>query len=104
MAAVENVTVIPEKTSEGSEGFSILDSHMNPGSTLISPDISHMPRVRKGALYPVGPPDTAIPLSTVPTAGQDTRSSESLPYDRSRTVMKDFRMCAPCKGRVQRYP
>ncbi len=97
MAAVENVTVIPEKTSEGSEGFSILDSHMNPGSTLISPDISICPACEK-ELFTPSDRRYRYPFINCTNCGPRYTIIESLPYDRSRTVMKDFRMCAPCRA------
>lgn len=115
MAVVEWVETVPEESgsaapsfpaevppdaricpSDEFSGFSIRESFSDPGSTLISPDIAICPECAK-ELYTSSDRRYRYPFINCTNCGPRYTIIESLPYDRERTVMREFQMCNECE-------
>lgn len=105
MALIEEVKVIPEPCPDGKlEGdpepfseFTILESQIDPGSTLISPDIAICPECARELATP-SDRRYRYPFINCTNCGPRYTIIESLPYDRDRTVMNEFEMCGDCRN------
>lgn len=124
MALIEEVKVIPEPCPDGnlegdpdeqpggaSDGqfkvdlneqserfseFTIRKSQIDPGSTLISPDIAICPECARELALP-SDRRYRYPFINCTNCGPRYTIIESLPYDRDRTVMSEFEMCGNCR-------
>ena len=125
MALIEEVKVIPEPCPDGklegdpneqpgwaSDGqfkvdlnehserfseFTIRESQIDPGSTLISPDIAICPECARELALP-SDRRYRYPFINCTNCGPRYTIIESLPYDRDRTVMNEFEMCDDCRN------
>ena len=125
MALIEEVKVIPEPCPDGKlEGdpneqpgwaldgqfkvdlnehserfseFTIRESQIDPGSTLISPDIAICPECARELALP-SDRRYRYPFINCTNCGPRYTIIESLPYDRDRTVMNEFEMCDDCRN------
>lgn len=75
--------------------FTIRESRIRTGSTLISPDITMCPEC-EAELYDPSDRRYRYPFINCTNCGPRYTIIESLPYDRERTVMKEFPMCQDC--------
>lgn len=75
--------------------FTIRDSHIRPGATLVSPDIAMCPEC-EAELYDPSDRRFRYPFINCTNCGPRYTIIESLPYDRERTVMSEFSMCPEC--------
>ena len=75
--------------------FTIRESRIRTGSTLISPDITMCPEC-EAELYDPSDRRYRYPFINCTNCGPRYTIIESLPYDRERTVMKEFLMCQDC--------
>lgn len=124
MAMIEDVEMIPEPCPDGKleedpdrhpEGasnsqfkvdpnehsgrfseFTIRESQIDPGSTLISPDIAICPECARELASP-SDRRYRYPFINCTNCGPRYTIIESLPYDRDRTVMSEFEMCSDCR-------
>ena len=96
MAEVEHIETVPLNIQRGFRDFSIRESHTDPGSTLISPDISICPECAK-ELYTPSDRRYRYPFINCTNCGPRYTIIHSLPYDRERTAMKAFPMCPDCE-------
>ena len=124
MAMIEDVEMIPEPCPDGKleedpdrhpEGasnsqfkvdlnehsgrfseFTIRESQIDPGSTLISPDIAICPECARELASP-SDRRYRYPFINCTNCGPRYTIIESLPYDRDRTVMSEFEMCGDCR-------
>lgn len=81
----------PERFSE----FTIRESQIDPGFTLISPDIAICPDCARELASP-SDRRYRYPFINCTNCGPRYTIIESLPYDRDRTVMSEFEMCGDC--------
>lgn len=101
MASVESIRTgdIPlSKTAPDHTGFSrfsILESRVGSGATLISPDIAMCPEC-EAELYAKADRRYRYPFINCTNCGPRYTIVQDLPYDRERTVMQDFKMCETC--------
>jgi hydrogenase maturation protein HypF len=83
---------------QGSEGFRIVSSHLGePPKALISPDVV----VCEDCLREMGNPRDRrfrYPFINCTNCGPRFTIIRDIPYDRSRTSMAAFRMCAVCQA------
>lgn len=77
------------------DNFAIRESRIRTGSTLISPDIAMCPEC-EAELYDPSDRRYRYPFINCTNCGPRYTIIESLPYDRERTVMKEFPMCQDC--------
>lgn len=77
--------------------FTIRDSRIKTGSTLISPDIA-MCSECETELYTPTDRRYRYPFINCTNCGPRYTIIEALPYDRERTVMKEFSMCDECEN------
>lgn len=96
MAAVDHIEATPLNIQNGFRDFSIRESHTDPGSTLVSPDISICPECAK-ELYTPSDRRYRYPFINCTNCGPRYTIIHSLPYDRERTAMKSFPMCPDCE-------
>ena len=75
--------------------FTIRESRIRTGATLISPDIAMCPEC-EAELYNPSNRRYRYPFINCTNCGPRYTIIEALPYDRARTVMKEFRMCQDC--------
>lgn len=75
--------------------FTIRESRIRPGATLISPDIAMCPEC-EAELYSPGDRRYRYPFINCTNCGPRYTITEALPYDRERTVMREFDMCPDC--------
>ena len=75
--------------------FTIRESRIRTGATLISPDIAMCPEC-EAELYNPSNRRYRYPFINCTNCGPRYTIIESLPYDRERTVMKEFSMCQDC--------
>lgn len=78
------------------DDFRILPSRVTPFETLISPDAALCDDCRN-ELYDPADRRFRYPFINCTNCGPRYTILESLPYDRSRTVMKKFPMCGDCE-------
>ena len=94
MAQIEAV-----RTSDISSGpfdrFTIRESHIRPGATLVSPDMAMCPEC-EAELYDPADRRYRYPFINCTNCGPRYTIIEDLPYDRARTVMNEFTMCPDC--------
>ena len=94
MAQIEAV-----RTSDISSGpfdrFTIRESHIRPGATLVSPDMVMCPEC-EAELYDPADRRYRYPFINCTNCGPRYTIIEDLPYDRARTVMNEFTMCPDC--------
>ena len=102
MAQIEAVrTEITETSSDTSQRtgtfdrFTIRGSRIRTGSTLISPDIATCPECEAELCSP-SDRRYRYPFINCTNCGPRYTIIEALPYDRARTVMKEFSMCKDC--------
>ena len=76
--------------------FTIRESQIDPGSTLISPDIAICPECAR-ELASSSDRRYRYPFINCTNCGPRYTIIESLPYDRDRTVMSEFEMCGDCR-------
>ena len=96
MARVDRVAAVPEDGDTEYRTFSIRESRISPGSTLVSPDISVCPECA-GELYDPSDRRYRYPFINCTNCGPRYTIIRSLPYDRARTVMDEFAMCGECR-------
>ena len=99
MADVERVTVVEERPAGDNavnRGFHIVESQISMGTTLVSPDIAVCPDCRAELNDPADR-RYRYPFINCTNCGPRYSIIQSLPYDRSRTVMKEFTMCGDCQ-------
>lgn len=96
MAVVDHIEATPLNIQNGFRDFSIRESHTDPGSTLVSPDISICPECAK-ELYTPSDRRYRYPFINCTNCGPRYTIIHSLPYDRERTAMKSFPMCPDCE-------
>ena len=96
MARIDRVTAVPEDGDREYSTFSIRDSRISPGSTLVSPDISVCPECA-AELYTPSDRRYRYPFINCTNCGPRYTIIRSLPYDRARTVMDGFAMCGECQ-------
>lgn len=85
-----------QRTGTGSsERFVIRESHIQSGSTLISPDIAMCPEC-ESELNTSSDRRYRYPFINCTNCGPRYTIIENLPYDRERTVMNEFTMCTDC--------
>lgn len=99
MALVENIKT-ENAASESDCGstfsrFTIRQSHIRPGVTLVSPDIAMCPEC-EAELHNPADRRYRYPFINCTNCGPRYTIIHSLPYDRERTVMNEFPMCGDC--------
>ena len=77
--------------------FTIRDSRIKAGATLISPDTAMCPEC-EAELYTPSDRRYRYPFINCTNCGPRYTIIEALPYDRERTVMKAFPMCGDCEN------
>lgn len=103
MASVESVRTedVPEDVKYPApasfSGFTILESRIDSGATLVSPDIAMCPEC-EAELYTKTDRRYRYPFINCTNCGPRYTIIRSLPYDRSRTVMDEFKMCGACSS------
>ena len=106
MAQIDRVTAEEIALKESSkkisphstpEGFSILESRTGSGSTLIAPDTAMCPDCEAELCTP-SDRRYRYPFINCTNCGPRYTIIEALPYDRERTVMREFSMCHECSG------
>ena len=96
LAQIESVrTEQLQRPSDTFEQFTIRESRMKAGATLISPDIAMCPECEAELRTP-SDRRYRYPFINCTSCGPRYTIIESLPYDRERTVMKEFPMCHDC--------
>ena len=94
MAQIEAV-----RTSDISSGpfdrFTIRESHIRPGATLVSPDMALCPECEAELCDPADR-RYRYPFINCTNCGPRYTIIKDLPYDRARTVMNEFTMCPEC--------
>lgn len=97
MAAVQSVEVQTcTPPPEGlPHGFTILESSLDAGSTLVSPDIA-MCADCEAELYTPSDRRYRYPFINCTNCGPRYTIIRALPYDRHRTTMQSFSMCPDC--------
>lgn len=102
MAQIEAVRIANADASSDSaqrpgafSRFTIRDSRIKAGATLISPDIAMCPEC-EAELYTPSDRRYRYPFINCTNCGPRYTIIEALPYDRERTVMKEFPMCGAC--------
>ncbi len=96
LAQIESVrTEQLQRPSDTFEQFTIRESRMKAGATLISPDIAMCPECEAELRTP-SDRRYRYPFINCTNCGPRYTIIESLPYDRERTVMKEFPMCHDC--------
>ena len=97
MAAVQSVEV--QACAPPPEGlpheFTILESSLDAGSTLVSPDIA-MCADCEAELYTPSDRRYRYPFINCTNCGPRYTIIRALPYDRNRTTMQSFSMCPAC--------
>ncbi len=76
--------------------FTIRDSRIKTGATLISPDVAMCPECEAELCTP-SDRRYRYPFINCTNCGPRYTIIEALPYDRERTVMKEFPMCGDCE-------
>lgn len=104
MARIESVRTEPENISADAGDpfvlpgrFTIRESRIRPGSTLVSPDTA-MCSECEAELFSPSDRRYRYPFINCTNCGPRYSIIESLPYDRERTVMKEFPMCGDCSA------
>lgn len=77
------------------DSFRIVESEKERGEIFISPDIATCPECRR-ELYDPGNRRYLHPFINCTQCGPRLTILDELPYDRSRTSMKEFPMCLEC--------
>ncbi len=95
LSSVEQVRTAPADP-EDFHSFTILDSRVSDGSTLISPDVSICPECA-AELYDPSDRRYRYPFINCTNCGPRYTIIKALPYDRKGTVMDAFPMCAACE-------
>ena len=103
MAQIEAVRAADTDASSDSaqrpgtfDRFTIRDSRIKTGATLISPDIAMCPECEAELCTP-SDRRYRYPFINCTNCGPRYTIIEALPYDRERTVMKEFPMCGDCE-------
>ena len=102
-AVVENVELSPcpppedREKARQFETFTIRESRISDGFTLISPDIGICPEC-EAELKDKSDRRYRYPFINCTNCGPRYTIIESLPYDRKNTVMKGFAMCKKCSA------
>ena len=91
----ENANADPAQRSGTFDRFTIRESHIRPGATLISPDTAMCPDCA-AELYDPADRRYRYPFINCTNCGPRYTIIEDLPYDRARTVMNEFAMCPDC--------
>ena len=94
MAQIEAVR-ISDISSAPFDRFTIRESHIRPGATLVSPDTAMCPDCA-AELYDPADRRYRYPFINCTNCGPRYTIIEDLPYDRARTVMNEFPMCPDC--------
>ena len=94
MAQIEAVR-ISDISSAPFDRFTIRESHIRPGATLVSPDTAMCPDCA-AELYDPADRRYRYPFINCTNCGPRYTIIEDLPYDRARTVMNEFAMCPDC--------
>ena len=88
-------------TPQGSAGFVILGSAVDPGAyQLVSPDIATCDDCRRELLDPADRRHD-YPFTNCTNCGPRFTIIEDLPYDRERTTMRVFPLCPLCRGEYE---
>ena len=83
--------------------FTIRDSRIRTGATLISPDIAMCPECEAELCTP-SDRRYRYPFINCTNCGPRYTIIEALPYDRERTVMRDIPMCSACENEYSDIP
>lgn len=95
LSSVEQIRTVPADP-EDFRSFTILDSRISDGATLVSPDVSICPECA-AELYDPSDRRYRYPFINCTNCGPRYTIITALPYDRKRTVMDAFPMCAACE-------
>jgi len=96
---IEDITITPLAIDNRnvSEGFEIRPSLAETGKyQLVSPDIATCPDCLREILTP-GDRRYTYPFTNCTNCGPRFTIIEDIPYDRTRTTMKHFKMCPDCR-------
>lgn len=96
LSFIEKIDIFPIKNFVRYTEFTIRESHVSAGSTLISPDIAICPECA-AELFTPSNRRYRYPFINCTNCGPRYTIIKALPYDRKRTVMKEFPMCDDCK-------
>lgn len=91
----ENAAADPALRPGTFDRFTIRESHIRPGATLVSPDMALCPEC-EAELYDPADRRYRYPFINCTNCGPRYTIIEDLPYDRARTVMNEFTMCPDC--------
>ena len=93
----ENADAAPAQRPGTFDRFTIRESHIRPGATLISPDMAMCPECEAELSDPADR-RYRYPFINCTNCGPRYTIIEDLPYDRERTVMNEFAMCPECEA------
>ena len=91
------LNIISHKCDEPEyESFEIIESEKDTGDIFVSPDIAICDKCKK-ELYDPKNRRYMHPFINCTNCGPRLTILDSMPYDRERTSMKDFKMCPECE-------
>ena len=99
LARVDSVTIAP-RAVRGTTGFHIRGSRRNAGTREIVPDAATCDACRAEVFDPRSRRHR-YPFTNCANCGPRFTIIEALPYDRTRTSMRCFRMCTACAREYQ---
>ncbi|RGT75038.1 carbamoyltransferase HypF [Ruminococcus sp. AF18-22] len=97
LSRLEEIDVTQEGLFVGYPDFSIRESRIDGGFTLLSPDICTCPECEK-ELYTPSDRRYRYPFINCTNCGPRYTIIDDIPYDRIRTSMQTFSMCADCEN------
>jgi hydrogenase maturation protein HypF len=98
LSHIESLTVEVLKAGASLDGFSILESRIEPGVyQLISPDIATCPDCLREVFDPTDR-RYRYPFTNCTNCGPRFTIITGIPYDRPATTMAGFRMCPDCQA------
>jgi hydrogenase maturation protein HypF len=100
LSAIEAVRVTP-RSVRGERGFKILSSDASPAiESLILPDVATCDDCIR-ELFDPGDPRYGYPFINCTACGPRLTIVEGAPYDRERTSMQSFELCALCRAEYE---